>query len=103
MKNETITREALFIWTKKTNQRGLSALKTTSTDATNEMVPEQKMTPDERKRNNLKKTFEIQEGAAEGKSICKKNFLKLTFSQDSKRKEDCKDSTFWKGGLKILS
>lgn len=59
VKNETITREGLFIWVEKTNKKGLRALKSTGTDATNEMMPEKKLTPDERRSRNLKKTFSI--------------------------------------------
>lgn len=58
-KNPTVTREAVILWVEKTNRRGIKALKPQSLQADNEIVPQIKMTPDERKRNNLKKTFEI--------------------------------------------
>lgn len=68
--NETVNMEALFLWIKNANQRGLKAIKPKSMDAENEIVPEIQTTSEELRRYNMKKTFEIQEGAANGKSIC---------------------------------
>lgn len=70
-KNETVTREALFLWTITVNKRAIRALTKQATEAESDIIPDKKMIPEELKRHNKKKTYKIQEGAAQGKSICK--------------------------------
>lgn len=72
-RNTTISREALFLWTITVNKRAIKAITKQATEAESDIVPDKKMTPDELKRHNKEKTFKIQDGAAQGTSIC--NFL----------------------------
>jgi hypothetical protein len=81
-KNPTITKDALFLWTIATNKRAITALIPKTTEADQDMIPEKKMTPAELKRFNMDKTYKIQQGAAEGKSI----FKITTKSRDIKSK-----------------
>ena len=69
--NLTFTQESLFLWVITTNKRAIQSLNPKTFEADSEMIPERKMNVHELKRNNMKRTYEIQEGAAEGKSICK--------------------------------
>ena len=69
--NPTVTKDALFLWTISMNKKAISALMPSTTEADADMIPEKRMIPDELKRNNMERTFKIQEGAAKGESIWK--------------------------------
>lgn len=81
-KNPTITKDALFLWTIATNKRAITALIPKTTEADSDMIPEKKMNPIELKRFNMDRTYRIQKGAAQGKSI----FKITTKSRDIKSK-----------------
>lgn len=70
-KNTTVTRESLFLWMITVNKRAIKAITKPANEADSDIIPDKDMIPEELKRNNKEKTFKIQEGAAEGKSICK--------------------------------
>ena len=69
--NRTFTQESLFLWVIASNKRAIDSISPKTTEADSEMIPDRKLDVLELRRNNMKRTFEIQEGAAEGTSICK--------------------------------
>ena len=71
-KNDTVTRKSLFLWCIAANRNSIEALVPKSLEADNEMVPDKKVAPTELRRFNMERTYKIQEGAAQGSSICKR-------------------------------
>jgi len=68
-KNSTISREALFLWVIAMNKKAIDAIKIKATEAESDIVPRKKLNPMELRKQNMERTFKIQEGAAEGNSI----------------------------------
>lgn len=71
MKNPTVDLDALFFWTITMNNRALAFLRRKEDENEDELLNDQKkLKKKDLLKYNMGKTYEVQKGAAEGKSIC---------------------------------
>ena len=70
MKNESVDTESVFLLTYSMNQRAINLLEHKASNSSNEItLYEEFDSKTELKRNNLEKTYKLQEGAASGKYL----------------------------------
>ena len=71
VKNSTVVLDSLFFWVISMNRRGLRFIRPKENPDEEELLLNQEdLDKKDLLKNNLKKTYEVQKGAAEGKSIC---------------------------------
>lgn len=75
MLNDTLSTESIVIFVNGHNKKALRHLKEDKPSEGVEIIPGMDLETTETRGSKLHKTFKVQEGAAQGKSICK---LELT-------------------------
>lgn len=71
MANPTLSTESIVIFVSEHNKQAIKNLETTNVPEDVEIRPGMDMEDTETRMSKLEKTFKIQEGAGQGKSICK--------------------------------
>lgn len=71
MSNETLSTESIVIFVNEHNKAALESLNQTKEQEDVDIRPGMNLEETESRMNKLEKKYKIQEGAAQGKSICK--------------------------------
>lgn len=71
MLNETLSTESIFIFVNSQNKKALRHLKEEKIEEDVEIRPGMDLEVTDTRASKLEKKYKVQEGAAQGKSICK--------------------------------